>query len=219
MLDKIVRALEDGEEVIENFLSALLSFQKEVGFEIISETDHYTLAELIDATEVIPFSDDRLLKFQSDQLRDGETFRAWALEKMYEKCGGRHGQGGPKLTFEKWAEPVLMPDEIIHEVIAGKYALMYWLRSWPKGVDLTPFFSISNGTVEVLKDAREKLIDQYTVYATDSQTLFFAEATKALQALSSLEEKFRCPGLIQRALSNNGTNYALNLETLTELKP
>lgn len=126
---------------------------------------------------------------------------------------------GPRLTFEKFAEAIETPDEIIRALIAAKYDFMYWLHSLPKGVDLIPFFSINNGTVEVVKDAREKLIDQYTVYATASQASFHQEAIKALEALSKLEEKFGCPGLIQKALLINGTGYTLNPETLTELKP
>lgn len=215
---EILDGFEQGQELIQSFVSTLLKFQDETRIQILF-SGNLSLAEFIEKTSVIPFSDIRKLKFNVDQLRDAETFTAWTLAEMYKVCDGRLGAGGPRLTFEKFSEAIETPDEIIHALIATKYGFMYWLHSLPKDVDFIPFFSISNGTVEVLKDAREKLIDRYTVYATDSQASFHQEASKALEALSKLEEKFGCPGLIQRALSNNGTNYAFNLETLTELKP
>lgn len=92
MLDQIVQALEEGEQLLQDLVAILLRFQDETRVQVLF-TGNLSLAEFIDKASVIPFSDAKGLKFTVDQLRDVETFIAWTLKELYKVCDGRLGSG------------------------------------------------------------------------------------------------------------------------------
>jgi hypothetical protein len=215
--DKALELFGPGTQLLQMFLTILLAFQKETGI-IIVDNGRYTLKEFFEKISVIPFSDIRQLKFKSDQDKDADTFTEWVLEQLYKIFNGRHGSSGPKLIFENFCEGILLPDDLIDELIAAKYDVEYWLRSLPKGIDMLQFFSVENATLHVVENAQAKLIEQYSTFADETQIAFFEDCNNALSILSRLEKKYQVPGLIQKAILHDGAEYKMSPEHLTNIR-
>ncbi|MEJ7646468.1 MAG: hypothetical protein WKF87_17860 [Chryseolinea sp.] len=215
-LSNLLKLYDAGLDIIPPFLETATEFEKATGIVIVNN-DRHTFSDFMKLTRAIPFSDTRMMKFESDLFKDADDFTEWVLDSWYVMHNGRHTATGLQLTREAFREGLQRPYDLIDELVRRKYEIEYWMRS---GVDadLLQYFTIEGGKLQVQPGAREAIIDANTTYATTKQVEFHKAATEALKVLGKLEDQYNVSGMLRESLVRTSKGYQLNPQNLIHIQ-